>query len=144
METILAKPDENSLKLAGQLLRAGELVAIPTETVYGLASNALDGKAVEKIFKAKGRPMDNPLIVHISDISQVYDLVREFPEKARKLAETFWPGAITIIMPCSDKVPKEVTAGLDTVAIRFPSHSVAQKIITSAGVTPCIKCPILS
>ncbi len=134
METILAKPDENSLKLAGQLLRAGELVAIPTETVYGLASNALDGKAVEKIFKAKGRPMDNPLIVHISDISQVYDLVREFPEKARKLAETFWPGAITIIMPCSDKVPKEVTAGLDTVAIRFPSHTVAQQIINSAGI----------
>ena len=134
IQTIVAPPTEEIIQLAGKLLRNGELVAIPTETVYGLAANALDGKAVEKIFKAKGRPMDNPLIVHISDISQVYDLVGEFPEKAKRLAEHFWAGALTIIMPCSDKVPKEVTAGLDSVAIRFPSHSVAQKIITSAGV----------
>ena len=134
MKTLLLKPDEQSVALAGNLLRNGEVVAIPTETVYGLAANAFDSKAVEKIFRAKGRPMDNPLIVHISDISQVYDLVREFPEKAKKLAETFWAGAITIIMPCSDKIPKEVTAGLKTVAIRFPSHTVARKIIDTAGV----------
>ena len=134
METLVLKPDENSIALAGNLLRNGEVVAIPTETVYGLAANAFDGKAVAKIFQAKGRPMDNPLIVHISDISQVYDLVCEFPEKAQKLARHFWAGAITMIMPCSDKIPEEVTAGLDTVAIRFPSHEIARKIIDSAGV----------
>lgn len=134
METKVLYPDENSLKLAGDLLKNGELVGIPTETVYGLAANALDGKAVEKIFKAKGRPMDNPLIVHISDISQVENLVKKFSEKAKKLAETFWPGPLTIIMPCSDNIPNQVTAGLDTVAVRFPSHKTARDIIDSAGV----------
>lgn len=134
METLVLKPNDHSLAMAGNLLRNGEVVAIPTETVYGLAANAFDGKAVAKIFQAKGRPMDNPLIVHISDISQVYDLVSEFPKKAEKLAEHFWAGAITMIMPCSDKIPKEVTAGLNTVAVRFPSHDIARKIIDCAGV----------
>lgn len=134
METQVLKPDENSLKLAGRLLKSGELVGIPTETVYGLAANALDGSAVEKIFKAKGRPMDNPLIVHIYDISQVNSLVSVFPQKAKALAEAFWPGPLTIIMPCSDNVPTQVTAGLSTVAIRFPSHKTAQDIINYAGV----------
>ena len=134
METQVLKPNENSLKMAGELLRKGELVGIPTETVYGLAANALDGEAVMKIFKAKGRPSDNPLIVHICGLSQVDYLVREFSEKAKLLADKFWPGAITIIMPCSDKVPAQVTAGLDTVAIRFPSNKTAQAIIKSAGV----------
>lgn len=134
METKVLSPDKNSLKLAGDLLKNGELVGIPTETVYGLAANALDGKAVEKIFKAKGRPMDNPLIVHISDISQVESLVKDFSKKAQALAKVFWPGPLTIIMPCSDNVPNQVTAGLDTVAIRFPSHKTARDIINCAGV----------
>lgn len=134
MITQVLKPNSNSIQFAGELLRNGELVGIPTETVYGLGANALDGKAVENIFKAKGRPMDNPLIVHISDISQVYSLVKEFPEKAKLLAEKFWSGPLTMIMPCSDKVPNQVTAGLSTVAIRFPSHPIAQAIIDSAGV----------
>ena len=134
MNTQVLKPDEKSLALAGELLRNGELVGMPTETVYGLSANALNGKAVEKIFKAKGRPMDNPLIVHIADISQVDDLVSEFPEKAQALAKAFWPGALTIIMPCSENVPTEVTAGLKTVAVRFPSHKTALEIIKSAGV----------
>ena len=134
METQVLKPDKKSIELVGKLLKSGELVGIPTETVYGLAANAFDGKAVEKIFKAKGRPMDNPLIVHISDLSQINDLVTEFSLKAQALADAFWSGPLTIIMPCSDKVPTQVTAGLNTVAVRFPSHKTAQQIISSAGV----------
>lgn len=134
METQVLKPDKKSIELVGKLLKSGELVGIPTETVYGLAANAFDGKAVEKIFKAKGRPMDNPLIVHISDLSQINDLVTEFSPKAQALAGAFWSGPLTIIMPCSDKVPTQVTAGLNTVAVRFPSHKTAQQIISSAGV----------
>ena len=134
MNTQVLKPDEKALELAGELLRNAELVGMPTETVYGLAANALDGNAVEKIFKAKGRPMDNPLIVHIADISQVNDLVSSFPEKAQRLAQAFWPGALTIIMPCSGNVPFQVTAGLKTVAVLFPSHKTALQIIKSAGV----------
>lgn len=134
MNTQVLKPDEKSLALAGELLKNGELVGMPTETVYGLAANALNGEAVENIFKAKGRPMDNPLIVHIADISQVEDLVSCFSEKAKALAKAFWPGALTIIMPCSKNVPSQVTAGLNTVAVRFPSHKTALEIIKSAGV----------
>lgn len=134
MNTQVLKPDEKALALAGELLKNGELVGMPTETVYGLAANALNGEAVENIFKAKGRPMDNPLIVHIADISQVDDLVSCFPEKAKALAKAFWPGALTIIMPCSENVPSQVTAGLNTVAVRFPSHKTALEIIKSAGV----------
>lgn len=134
METQVLKPYKKSIELVGKLLKSGELVGIPTETVYGLAANAFDGKAVEKIFKAKGRPMDNPLIVHISDLSQINDLVTEFSPKAQALADAFWSGPLTIIMPCSDKVPTQVTAGLNTVAVRFPSHKTAQQIISSAGV----------
>lgn len=134
MNTQVLKPEEKALELAGELLRNAELVGMPTETVYGLAANALDGNAVEKIFEAKGRPMDNPLIVHIADISQVDSLVSSFPEKAQKLAKVFWPGALTIIMPCSENVPFQVTAGLKTVAVRFPSHKTALQIIKSAGV----------
>lgn len=112
----------------------GELAAIPTETVYGLAANALDGSAVRRIFEAKGRPMDNPLIVHISGFEQIkkFNLVSEIPEKAYMLSEKFWPGPLTIIMPKGSAVPDEVSAGLDTVAVRFPQHSVAQAVIESA------------
>ena len=134
METRLLLPTKENINLSGNALRNGELVAIPTETVYGLAANALDGDAVRKIFVAKGRPMDNPLIVHISDFSQIekYNLVREIPEKAYKLAQKFWPGPLTIIMPKGLAIPNEVSAGLDTVAVRLPSHPVTQAVITAA------------
>ena len=130
MKTLIL--NENEIEKAADIIKNGGLVAMPTETVYGLAANALDGKAVAKIFKAKGRPMDNPLIVHISDISQIYPLVREFPEKARILAEKFWAGPLTIILPKSDIIPDEVSAGLDTVAIRFPSNKIAQALISKS------------
>lgn len=119
---------------AGDLLREGEVVAIPTETVYGLAANAFDPDAIKKVFEAKGRPQDNPLIVHISDFADLQKLTSEIPESAVTLAESFWPGALTMILKKSDKVPDEVTAGLSTVAVRFPSHKYARAIITAAGV----------
>jgi L-threonylcarbamoyladenylate synthase len=125
--------DQKSIEAVVDILKKGELVAIPTETVYGLAANALDCDAVNKIFVAKGRPQDNPLIVHISDISWVGKLVKEVPPTAQKLFDAFWPGPLTVILPCSDIVPKVVTAGLDTVAIRMPSHKIALEIIKQAG-----------
>ena len=120
MQTLLLKG--NQIDEAGAILRKGGLVAIPTETVYGLAANALDGSIVAKIFEAKGRPQDNPLIVHIADISEIDDLVAYVPPVLYDLADAFWPGPLTIILDKSDAVPDEVTAGLDTVAIRMPSH----------------------
>lgn len=118
---------------AGEILRAGGLVGIPTETVYGLAADALNGSAVAGIFRAKGRPMDNPLIVHISDLEQWRPLVQEIPENAKKLAEAFWPGPLTIILPKGDCIPDEVSAGLLTVAVRFPAHPAARAVIDAAG-----------
>lgn len=119
---------------AAELLRDGQVVGMPTETVYGLAGNAYSPEAVKRIFEAKGRPQDNPLIVHISEFSEIYDLVKEVPETAKKLAEKFWPGPLTIILPKSEKVPLCVTGGLDTVAVRCPLHPVARKLIKSAGL----------
>lgn len=119
---------------AGNLLKNGEVVAIPTETVYGLAANAFNPDAVKKIFKAKGRPGDNPLIVHISDFDDLSKVAVDIPEKAVTLAEKFWPGPLTMILKKSDKIPPEVTAGLATVAVRFPSHMYARAIIEAAGV----------
>ncbi len=116
------------------LLKEGGLAAIPTETVYGLAANALNPEAVANIFKAKGRPQDNPLIVHISCFDEIYPLVSEVPETAKALAERFWPGPLTIILPKSDIIPDEVSAGLPTVAVRMPSHPIANAVIKSAGV----------
>ena len=110
------------------------MVGIPTETVYGLAANALDGSAVAKIFAAKGRPQDNPLIVHIADTEQLYGLVRDVPGTALQLAQAFWPGPLTIVLPKAAVIPDAVSAGLDTVGIRLPSHPVAQAIIRAAGV----------
>ena len=134
METRLLLPTKENIKTVGTALREGMLAGIPTETVYGLAADALNGKAVSGIFKAKGRPMDNPLIVHISDFSQIdrFSLVREIPKAAYTLAEKFWPGPLTIIMPKGSAIPDEVSAGLDTVAIRFPSHPVTKAVITAA------------
>ncbi len=129
-----ARPDDPAVTQAAKLLRQGELVAIPTETVYGLAANALDPDAVAKIFKAKGRPQDNPLIVHISSLEELPPLVTEIPDRARKLAEAFWPGPLTMVLPRSSRVPDVVTAGLETVAIRMPSHSVARAVIQVSGL----------
>ncbi len=126
--------DTDLLSAVGAILRGGGIVGIPTETVYGLAANAFDGKAVAKIFKAKGRPQDNPLIVHISDISQLDSVVSHIPSSAYALAEKFWPGPLSIIMPKSDRIPDEVSCGLDTVAVRMPSHPAARDIISAAGV----------
>ena len=134
METLLLQNNEQDIARAGEILRKGGLVAIPTETVYGLAANALDGRAVSRIFIAKGRPQDNPLIVHISALSQWDALVREIPPRARALAEAFWPGPLTIILPGSELIPNEVSAGLDTVAVRFPSMRTTRRIIDAAGV----------
>lgn len=104
-------------------------MAIPTETVYGLAANALDGKAVARIFEAKGRPQDNPLIVHIAALEQWDGLVSEIPPAARTLAERFWPGPLTIILPKSEQIPGRSQRRLPTVAVRFPSHPVARQVI---------------
>ncbi len=135
LDTLLLKNNRDDIEKAASIIKNGGLVAMPTETVYGLAADALNGKAVAKIFKAKGRPMDNPLIVHISDFSEIdkYGLVKEIPESARKLAQHFWPGPLTIIMKRSDIIPNEVSAGLDTVAIRLPSHKTAQALIKACG-----------
>lgn len=124
---------ENIIKTA-EILKKGGLAAIPTETVYGLAADALNGEAVAKIFAAKGRPMDNPLIVHVAEFDDIerFALVREIPEAARKLAKVFWPGPLTIIMKKGGVIPDEVSAGLDTVAIRLPSHPSARAIIKAA------------
>jgi len=120
--------------LAGKLLREGELVVFPTETVYGLGANALDADAVRRIYVAKGRPSDNPLIAHVASLDGLSSLWRSIPDTAWKLAEAFWPGPMTMVLPRTDLVPDAVTAGLDTVAVRFPSHPVAQAVIREAGV----------
>lgn len=134
MDTLILTTDKSSALKAGAILKNGGLVAIPTETVYGLAANALDGEAVKKIFIAKGRPQDNPLIVHISALEQIDALIKRRSETLEKLAEAFWPGPLTIISEKSDRVPNEVTCGLDTVAVRFPSSGIAREIISAAGV----------
>ncbi len=136
METIFANADitnENAFKQAGELLHAGELVAFPTETVYGLGGDALNPAAAGKIYDAKGRPSDNPLIVHIAHLESVEALAAEIPENAKLLMEAFWPGPLTIIFKKKDVVPKETTGGLNTVAIRMPSHPAALKMIGDAG-----------
>ena len=128
------KFDIKELYEAAEALRNGGLCAFPTETVYGLGAVYSDPEAVLKIFRAKGRPADNPLIVHICEIEQLYGLVREVPESAKKLAHHFWGGPLTVILPKAPSVPREVTAGLDTVAVRFPSHPVATALIRETGI----------
>ena len=126
-------PDTGAIARAGEILRTGGLVAFPTETVYGLGGNALDPRASEKIYAAKGRPSDNPLIVHIADLAHLAPLVKEIPPAAMAVAERFWPGPLTMILEKSSLVPYETTGGLDTVAIRFPSEPVAAALIRAAG-----------
>lgn len=125
---------QKELELAGKMIREGGLVAFPTETVYGLGGNALDPSASERIYKAKGRPSDNPLIVHISSTEEIYPLVSELPKTAVSLMEAFWPGPMTLVLKKSDVVPATTTGGLNTVAIRMPSHPVARALIKAAGV----------
>ena len=124
MKTQVLSADDESLSLAADLLAQGELVAFPTETVYGLGANALNREAVLSIFAAKGRPADNPLIVHVWNRAQLDDLCVVTP-MARQLMDAFWPGPLTILMEKKEIVPPEVTAGLPTVAVRMPSHPVA-------------------
>lgn len=126
--------DLTALNEAAYILKSGGLVAAPTETVYGLCANALDENAVKNIYKAKGRPSDNPLIVHIADLSMLSPLVKEVPPMAQTLIDRFWPGPLTLIFKASSLVPKVVTGGLDTVAVRFPSHPIIQKLIKTSGL----------
>lgn len=138
MNTKVIRMDEQHIdaaliKEAGDIIKAGGLVAFPTETVYGLGGDALNPTSSEKIYRAKGRPSDNPLIVHIADMEHLEAIVREIPESAVKLAERFWPGPLTIILNKSDLVPRETTGGLDTVAVRMPVHPVAMELIRAAG-----------
>ena len=134
MTTQLLSITERDLERAAAIIRSGGLVAIPTETVYGLGANGLDAEAVKKIFLAKGRPQDNPLILHIHDAAQLHDFCREVPETALRLAEAFWPGPLTMILPVREIVPKTTTAGLDTVGVRCPDNDATRKIIRLAGV----------
>lgn len=134
METKVFSTTENEIKEAGEIIANGGLVAFPTETVYGLGASAFDSEGAKKIYKAKGRPSDNPLIVHICDKNQITEIAEEVPQDAKKVIEKFMPGPVTVILKKKAVIPNDVTGGLDTVAIRFPSHPVAQKLIKSAGV----------
>lgn len=125
--------DEAQMCLAGEILRAGGLVAFPTETVYGLGANALDEKAAAKIYQAKGRPSDNPLIVHIAEMKDLYLIAEEVSGKAEILAEKFWPGPLTMIFRKKEIVPYGTTGGLDTVAVRMPDNEIALGLIRSGG-----------
>ena len=122
------------LNKAAKLIRAGELVAFPTETVYGLGANALDPAAIERIYAAKGRPATSPLIVHVASIEMARSLVLEWPERAEKLAAKFWPGPLTLVLPKQPHVPDRLTAGLNTVGVRMPAHPIALALIREAGV----------
>jgi L-threonylcarbamoyladenylate synthase len=131
MDVVEASPE--TIARAAALLRSGRLVAFPTETVYGLGANALDSAAVDRIYAAKGRPSKNPLIVHVASLADVAPLVAEWPEAAAKLAEAFWPGALTLVVRKSARVPDNVTAGGATVAIRCPAHPVAHALLKETG-----------
>ncbi len=138
-ETVLLKiqdlqQDRHCLQQAGEIIRAGGLVALPTETVYGLGANALDPQAVTNIFLAKGRPQDNPLIIHLEDASQAQQYARDIPDVYYELCRRFSPGPLTVILPKKEIIPKETSGGLDTVAIRIPKHPVAREIIRFSGV----------
>ena len=134
MQTQVLPVNKQSIALAARLLQQGELVALPTETVYGIAADARNGAAVRKIFAAKGRPQDNPLIVHICGMQMLRGIVAEVPPRARKLAAAFWPGPLTMVMPRGEEVSNVTCAGLDTVGVRMPSHPVVQAVIRASGV----------
>ena len=134
MKTQVLPVNAQSIALAADLLRRGELVALPTETVYGIAADARNPEAVKKIFEAKGRPQDNPLIVHICGMQMLHGLVSSVPPWAQKLAAAFWPGPLTMVLPRGPEVADVTCAGLDTVGIRMPSHPVVQAVIQASGV----------
>lgn len=129
-----AHPEPEAVAAAADLIRRGSVVAFPTETVYGLAANATDAAAVARIFEAKGRPSDNPLIVHVADREQLSSVISQLPPLAEKLMNRFWPGPLTLVLPKHQTVPDVVTCGLATVGVRMPSHPVALALIRSAGV----------
>ena len=139
MDTLISKIDVDNIdmeqiKKQAEILKAGKTVIFPTETVYGLGANALDEDAVSKIYEAKGRPSDNPLIVHIGDKKQIYNLVCDVPEQAEIVMDKFWPGPITIILKKKDIIPERTSGGLDTVAIRMPSNKIASALINEANL----------
>lgn len=136
MKTEILPSDAEGIRRAAEAIRRGEVVGMPTETVYGLAANALNPEAVQKIFAAKGRPADNPLIVHIADMNGLNQIAREIPAAAEQLMQAYWPGPMTLILPRKACVPDIVTAGLDTVGIRMPSSAPARALIAASG------CPI--
>ena len=138
MNTVIRKTDVDNIdmeviKEAGDVIRHGGLVAFPTETVYGLGADGMDEKASAKIYAAKGRPSDNPLILHIADIKALEGIVSDIPDKAKLLMDKFWPGPMTLIFNKKKEVPYGTTGGLETVAVRFPSHPVARELILAAG-----------
>jgi L-threonylcarbamoyladenylate synthase len=127
-------PDHEAIEDAAAIVRRGGLVAFPTETVYGLGANALDAAAVRCIFDAKGRPPQNPIIVHVTDATEAMRVVAEWPDVAQQLADTFWPGPLTLVLPKRSDVPDIVTAGLPSIAVRVPSHPVAQALLRAAAL----------
>jgi L-threonylcarbamoyladenylate synthase len=133
MSELLA-PDRKGIAAAAKALREGKLVVFPTETVYGVGANALDEHAVKRIFEAKQRPADNPLIVHVPEAAEARKLARAWPEAAERLARAFWPGPLTLVLPRAPGVPDITTGGLDTVALRVPSHGIARMLLAAAGV----------
>ena len=135
MQTLCLSANEpNTAAVAAGIIRDGGLVAIPTETVYGLGANGLDEKAVAQIFEVKGRPQDNPLILHVADKEQIGLLCKDIPEEAYQMADAFWPGPLTMVLPARDVVPKRTTGGLSTVAVRCPDSEITRDIIRLAGV----------
>ena len=131
---VIPAADPDCARLAADILKQGDLVALPTETVYGLGANGLDPDAVAKIFVAKGRPSDNPLILHVADAAQIEELCHSIPRSAWLLAEKFWPGPLTMVLPAKDIVPKRTTGGLSTVAVRCPDSAITRGIIRLAGI----------
>lgn len=134
MNTLKLTDDNIGISTAAEILKDGGIVAIPTETVYGLAASAFDDEAIKKVFAAKGRPQDNPLIVHIADMAMLNEISENLPPEALKLADAFWPGPLTMVVPKSPKIAKSVSCGLETVAVRMPSNAVARKIINESGL----------
>ena len=134
MTLLLHHTDPGAAETAAELIRRGELVALPTETVYGLGADGLNPAAVAKIFLAKGRPQDNPLILHVSEPSELETYCKDIPDSAWLLAERFWPGPLTMVLPARDVVPRSTTAGLDSVAVRCPQTEITREIIRLAGV----------
>jgi len=134
LKTLYLTTEDEDIKKAAEIIRSGGLVAFPTETVYGLGGNALSSFAAKSIYYAKGRPSDNPLIVHISDPSEITDIAMQYPKNARKLADAVWPGPMTLVLPKFDVVPDETTGGLNTVAVRCPANDAARRLIRYSGV----------